>query len=169
MTREGTRLTYRRSNSRATRCLEDTRGREGSRSRVGCANDRPCESTRYLLYEIALALEPPTVVGIGLTDRVNRKHRSVEHARDPVGQRLDALGVKVLVEQHFSERANRRVPLRSPTSVPAIAFIRFFVPTALVIVASMPGLMPARTPYGKNNLQYARNGSEIKSNQIAAI
>ena len=36
--------------------------REGSRSRVGCANDRPCESTRYLLYEIALALEPPTVV-----------------------------------------------------------------------------------------------------------
>ena len=39
-------------------------GREGSRSRVGCANDRPCESTRYLLYEIALALEPPTVVEI---------------------------------------------------------------------------------------------------------
>ena len=37
-------------------------GREGSRSRVGCANDRPCKSTRYLLYEIALALEPPTVV-----------------------------------------------------------------------------------------------------------
>jgi len=36
--------------------------REGSRSRVGCANDRPCESTRYLLHEIALALEPPTVV-----------------------------------------------------------------------------------------------------------
>ena len=36
--------------------------REGSRSRVGSANDRPCESTRYLLYEIALALEPPTVV-----------------------------------------------------------------------------------------------------------
>ncbi len=36
--------------------------REGSRSRVGGANDRPCESTRYLLYEIALALEPPTVV-----------------------------------------------------------------------------------------------------------
>ena len=35
---------------------------EGSRSRVGCANDRPCKSTRYLLYEIALALEPPTVV-----------------------------------------------------------------------------------------------------------
>ena len=25
--------------------------REGSRSRVGCANDRPCESTRYLLSE----------------------------------------------------------------------------------------------------------------------
>ena len=40
-------------------------GREGSRSRVGCANDRPCESTRYLLYEIALALEPPTVVEAG--------------------------------------------------------------------------------------------------------
>ena len=38
------------------------RAREGSRSRVGFANDRPCESTRYLLYEIALALEPPTVV-----------------------------------------------------------------------------------------------------------
>ena len=36
--------------------------REGSRSGVGCANDRPCESTRYLLYKIALALEPPTVV-----------------------------------------------------------------------------------------------------------
>ena len=35
---------------------------EGSRSRVGCANDRPCKSTRYLLYEIELALEPPTVV-----------------------------------------------------------------------------------------------------------
>ena len=36
--------------------------REGSRSRVGCANDRPCKSTRYLFYEIALAPEPPTVV-----------------------------------------------------------------------------------------------------------
>ena len=39
-------------------------GREGSRSRVGCANDRPCKSTRYLLYEIALVLELPTVVAL---------------------------------------------------------------------------------------------------------
>ena len=36
--------------------------REGSRSRVGCANDRPCESTQVPLIRIALALEPPTVV-----------------------------------------------------------------------------------------------------------
>ena len=39
-----------------------SRQERGSRSRVGCANDRPCKSTRYLFYEIALALEPPTVV-----------------------------------------------------------------------------------------------------------
>ncbi len=45
--------------------------REGSRSRVGYANDRLCESTRYLSYEIALALEPPTVVA----------SRGLDHAR----------------------------------------------------------------------------------------
>jgi hypothetical protein len=51
---------------------------------------------------------------VGLSDRVNREHRRVEHARDTVGQRLDALGVKVLVEQNLRERANRREPKRAP-------------------------------------------------------
>ena len=59
----------------------DHTGREGSRSRVGCANDRPCESTRYLLYEIALALEPPTVVE---KDGIRVRHAG---SRDVAGER----------------------------------------------------------------------------------
>ena len=51
--------------------------REGSRSRVGGANERPCESTRYLLYEIALALEPPTVVGVWAFHRSRSTRRTL--------------------------------------------------------------------------------------------
>ena len=49
-------------------------------SRVGCANDRPCESTRYLLYEIALALEPPTVVSSWVTSPSARVRLLAAHA-----------------------------------------------------------------------------------------
>ena len=70
--------------------------REGSRSRVGGANDRPCESTRYLLYEIALALEPPTVVsgiersknGAGAHDRAAKSSLAMTRVRDGVGDSM---------------------------------------------------------------------------------
>ena len=77
--------------------IEDAlRRREGSRSRVGCANDRPCKSTRYLLYEIALGLEPPTVVSarvsmLGDDARHHRDARAIEAIRDPVRDLLDVL------------------------------------------------------------------------------
>ncbi len=85
-------------------------GREGSRSRVGCANDRPCESTRYLLYEIALAPEPPTVVAIlidaielqwddGLAHRIEREHPDPQRA---------ALGGLASPHLHTDEAGARR-------------------------------------------------------------
>jgi len=65
--------------------FESVAGREGSRSRVGCANDRPCESTRYLLYEIALALEPPIVVDMyGSGDNEVLVGNAIRDRRDQV-------------------------------------------------------------------------------------
>ena len=61
-------LSARKTSLRAAEVEAIGARREGSRSRVGCANDRPCKSTRYLSYEIALALEPPTVVSSGVVE-----------------------------------------------------------------------------------------------------
>ncbi len=89
-------------------------GREGSRSRVGCANDRPCKSTRYLLYDIALVLELPTVVASCRSCPPLSKHRSTARARisaaSPTpGRRASCIAVPTCVERcTVRQRRSRR-------------------------------------------------------------
>jgi len=108
---------------------------------------------------------------VRLADRVNRERR-VEHARDPVGQRLDAPGVEILVEQHASECANRceaeRAPLlaheRSRRCPRPLLRVR-----PVVFAAPMHRSMPARGPHGKNNMHCAFKWPRTKDYPIVQI